>query len=56
MEKDGKSFIVKDGVEIGKEYDYVGFPTFSPDSKNFSYMAQKDGKSLLVIQTCNDLR
>ena len=35
--KNGKEFIVKDGVEIGKQYDMVGLPTFSLNPVTHSF-------------------
>ena len=40
--------MVKDGVE-GAAYDKITLPLFSPDSLHMSYMAQKDGKWLVVV-------
>lgn len=40
--------MVLDGIK-GKEYDYVGYPIFSPDSKRFTYTAQLEGRTFVVV-------
>lgn len=48
LEEKEKLIIVKDGVEIGKEYDSSFNPTYSPDGKSFIYSAIKNWKNILV--------
>lgn len=40
--------MVIDG-QAGPEYDGIGTPVFSPDSKRVAYLAVKDKKCLVVI-------
>ena len=44
----GKSFIVKDGQEIWKEYDDVSWVSMSPDGKSFAYVAEQNDKTFIV--------
>jgi len=47
-EKDWKIFIVKDWVEIWKEYDRISNFLFSPDWKSFVFKANKNWKIFIV--------
>ena len=47
MGKDWKEFIVKDGIE-SKRYDYIWNIKYSPNWKNFAFIAKKDWKNIIV--------
>ena len=46
--KDGKEFIVYNGKK-GPDFDFIHYNAFSPDSKDFVYLARQNGKSILVF-------
>ena len=41
--------MVVENNEDGKEYDQVGAPVFSPDSKHMAYPVAKGGKMFIVM-------
>ncbi len=44
--------MVKDWIE-SQEYDKIIDFLYSPDSKNFVFIAKKDGKTIIVKQDCS---
>jgi hypothetical protein len=47
--KDGKEFVVLDGVASGARYDAVANLDFTPDGRHVVYTARRAGKSLVVV-------
>ena len=43
-----KSFVEVDGI-AGPEYETIRFPTFSPNSKRFVYVARAGNRDLLIL-------
>lgn len=38
-----------DGKQFGKDYESITFPMFSPDARDVLFIAQRNGKSFLVV-------
>lgn len=53
--KNGKAFVMS-GKKVGEEFEEVGDPVFSPDSKYFAYPARQSKKWIVVLDAPSNLR
>jgi hypothetical protein len=51
--KDGKTFIVYDGWEIGREYDSASLPWYV--NGKLAFVAKKEGKTFIVFKSMASL-